>query len=139
MVEFRELTDENIAANKAEHSLLSKLPHEDWCDLGPWDDFPPGCSCLTSEVVAKLRELGYDVRELSERAWIVGNRTTVAHLISIQGPAHVRTKCGARVRWEFLREASPSERRCMTCTGMNRPRGRGRPQPTIDLVDTDEL
>lgn len=61
------LTEADVATRETENRLLAQLPHEDWCDMGEthrdccrqggtsW--FDNGCSCLTSEVVAKLRTL----------------------------------------------------------------------------------
>jgi hypothetical protein len=57
MVRYRRLADADIAANKARHDLLSRLPHEDWCRMaapGEFDGFAPRCECLTREVLEAL-------------------------------------------------------------------------------------
>lgn len=62
---LRRLTDEEAAKNLAENRMLTQLPHEDWCSLrypedeeSEWWALSIECTCITADVVAKLREMG---------------------------------------------------------------------------------
>lgn len=65
MVEFHRITDEEAARNLAENRMLVQLPHDEWCELNllrveqEWWKLTIECRCMTRDVVAKLREMGW--------------------------------------------------------------------------------